>query len=199
MNVIYIILLLSKFIFLLEKGKENMEQINIRLRKRTEGRGDEEYITRKKNAFRYPKDSTAIFPQQKEEKHIDKRQTAAPSEILIQAKGIKTKKLKKQQHLEALAKGMAAAAGNHNEGGVLDMNKLANLDEFGNINFEQEIDNMKDMAIDDNVEKRLKRREKEKSKGMDIEFDTSLRRNKKDLNYRQRRNKKKKSSFIINY
>ena len=49
MNVIYIILLLSKFIFLLEKGKENMEQINIRLRKRTEGRGDEEYITRKKN------------------------------------------------------------------------------------------------------------------------------------------------------
>ena len=174
-----------------------MESINVRLRKRTEGRGDEEYITRKKNAFRYPKEETAIFPQQKAEQFVDKRQSNAPAEILIQAKGIKTKKLKKQQHLEALARGMAAAEGNQNEGGVIDMNKMANLDEFGNINFDKQVEKMDDMAIDDSVEKRIKR--KEKGSGMDIEFDNSLRRNKKDLNYRQRRNKKKKSSFIINY
>jgi hypothetical protein len=175
-----------------------MEQINTRLFKRTEGKGDEEYITRKKNAFRYPEDKSSIFPQQKAEIHIDKRQSAAPPEILIQAKGIKTKKLKKQQHLEALAKGMALAEGNQNEGGVIDMNKLANFDEFGNINFNQESE--MDIDIDNNdKEKRVIRKEKEKNKGMDIDFDTSLRRNKKDLNYRQRRNKKKKSSFIINY
>ena len=177
-----------------------MEQIHTRLIKRTEGRGDEEYITRKKNAFRYPNDNSAIFPQQKAEKHIDKRQSAAPPEILIQAKGIKTRKLKKQQHLEALAKGMAIAEGKQNEGGIIDMNKLANLDEFGNINFDNDNDNdINDMDVDDDREKKLKRKEKEKNKGMDIDFDTSLRRNKKDLNYRQRRNKKKKSSFIVNY
>ena len=176
-----------------------MEQINLRLRKRTEGRGDEEYITRKKSAFRFPNDSAAIFPQQKAENFIDKRQSAAPSQILIQAKGIKTWKLKKQQNLEALARGMALAEGNQNEGGVIDMNKLANMDEFGNINFDQQLGQMDEMAIDDNNEKRLIRKEKEKNKGMEIEFDNSLRRNKKDLNYRQRRNKKKKSSFIINY
>jgi hypothetical protein len=176
-----------------------MEQINTRLIKRSEGRGDEEYITRKKNAFRYPKDKSAIFPQQKAEIHIDKRQSAAPPEILIQAKGIKTKKLKKQLHLEALAKGMAIAEGKQNEGGVIDMNKLANLDEFGNINYDQDLNEMNGMEVDDNMEKKLIRKEKEKNKGMDIDFDTSLRRNKKDLNYRQRRNKKKKSSFIVNY
>lgn len=169
-----------------------MEQINTRLFKRTEGRGDEEYITRKKNAFRYPKDKLAIFPQQKAEVHIDKRQSAAPPEILIQAKGEKNKKMKKRLHLEALARGMAEAEGKGNEDGVIDMNKLANFDEFGG--------NLNDMDIDiDNDNKKTVKREKEKNKGMDIDFDTSLRRNKKDLNYRQRRNKKKKSSFIVNY
>ena len=179
-----------------------MEQINTRLIKRTEGRGDEEYITRKKSAYRYPKDKSAIFPQQKPEKHIDKRQSAAPPEILIQAKGIKTKNLKKQQNLEALAKGMALAEGNQNEGGVIDMNKLTNFDEFGNINFNFNQNKESDMDVDilnNDNQKRIIIKEKEKNKGMDIDFDTSLRRNKKDLNYRQRRNKKKKSSFIINY
>lgn len=176
-----------------------MKEINTRLLKRTEGRGDEEYITRKKNAFRFPKDKSAIIPQQKAEKFVDRRQSAAPAEILIQAKGIKTKKLKKQKHLEEIAKGMALAEGNQNEGGIIDMNKLANMDEFGNIMFDEEIDQMEDMVIDEKMEKKIKRKEKERNKGMDIEFDNTLKRNKKDLNFRQRRNKKKKSSFIINY
>ena len=172
-----------------------MESINLRLRKRTEGRGDEGYITRKKNAFRHPTDSEAIFPQQAAEQFVDKRQSNAPAEILIQAKGMKTKKLKKQNHLEALARNFAAIDGNANEGGVIDMNKMANLDEFGNINFNKQLDTP-NMAIDDNVKTVIK---KEKGSGMDLEFDNSLRRNKKDLNYRQRRNKKSKSSFLINY
>lgn len=94
---------------------------------------------------------------------------------------------------------MALAEGNQNEGGIIDMNKLANLDEYGNINFDEEIDQMEDMAIDEKMEKKIKRKEKERNKGMELEFDNTLRRNKKDLNYRQRRNKKKKSSFIVNY
>ena len=173
-----------------------MESINLRLRKRTEGRGDEGYITRKKNAFRHPNDSEAIFPQQAAEQFVDKRQSNAPAEILIQAKGMKTKKLKKMNHLEALARNFAAIDGNANEGGVIDMNKMANLDEFGNINFNKQVEKMTDMAIDDGVNKTIK---KEKGSGMDIEFDNSLRRNKKDLNYRQRRNKKKKSDKLIKY
>ena len=196
-NYSQILLILT--LYFLEHGKENEEQINLRLRKRTEGRGDEEYITRKKSAFRFPKDVSAIFPQQKAEQMIDKRQSAAPPQILIQANGIKPWKLKKQQHAELLARGMSAAEGNQNEGGIIDMNKLANLDEFGNINFDQQLNQIADMAIDDNSEKKIKKI-KEKNKGMDIEFDTSsLKRNKKDMNYRERRNKKKKSSFIINY
>ena len=179
-----------------DKGKENMEAINLRLRKRTEGRGDEGYITRKKNAFRHPTDSEAIFPQQAPEQFVDKRQSNAPAEILIQAKGMKTKKLKKQNHLEALARNFAAIDGNQNEGGIIDMNKMANLDEFGNIDFKRENGNTV-MFVDDNVDKIV--RKKEKGNGMDIEIDSSLRKNKKDLNFRMRRNKKKKSSFLVNY
>jgi hypothetical protein len=176
-----------------------MEAINLRLRKRTEGRGDEGYITRKKNAFRHPNDSEAIFPQQAAEQFVDKRQSNAPAEILIQAKGMKTKKLKKQNHLEALARNFAAIDGKANEGGVIDMNKMANLDEFGNIDFNgvKQLENNGDMAIDDNMGKNITK--KEKGSGMDIEFDNSLRRNKKDLNYRMRRNKKKKSDKLIKF
>ena len=171
-----------------------MESINLRLRKRTEGRGDEGYITRKKNAFRHPNDSEAIFPQQAAEQFVDKRQSNAPAEILIQAKGMKTRKLKKMNHLEALARNFAEIDGKANEGGVIDMNKMANLDEFGNINFNKQVEKM---DVDEGIKKTVAK--KEKGSGMDLEFDNSLRRNKKDLNYRQRRNKKSKSSFLINY
>merc|ERR1712160_101481 len=109
----------------------------------------------------------------------DKRQSNAPAEILIQAKGMKTKKLKKQNHLEALARNFAAIDGNQNEGGIIDMNKMANLDEFGNIDFKRENGNTV-MFVDDNADKIPFRVKKEKGNGMDIEVDSSLR-SKKDM------------------
>ena len=174
-----------------------MNQINERLWKRTEGRGDEAYITNKKNAFRFPKDPSSIIPQQKEELFIDRRTSAAPREILIQQKGIKTKNMKKQKHLDLLAKGMREAEGLHNEGEVIDMNKLANLDEFGNINFDEQMGQMAEMNIDDGVNK--KNTKKKKEVGMELDMDFSLKNKNKSLNYRKRQNKKTKSSLIANF
>ncbi len=165
--------------------------------KRTEGRGDESHITNKKNAFRYPKDPSAIFPQQKEETFIDRRTSAAPREILIQQKGIKTKNLKKQNNLEILARGMREAEGLKNEGDVIDMNKLANFDEFGNINFEDQMEQIAEMNIDEGVKK--SKAKKKKEVGMDLDLDFSIKNKKGNLNFRKRQNKKKKSSYIVNF
>lgn len=171
--------------------------MNERLFKRSEGRGDDAYITRKKNAFRFPKDKSAEFPQQKEEIFIDRRTSAAPREILIQQKGIKTKNLKKQTHLDILAKGMKEAEGLQNEGEIIDMNQLANLDEFGNINFDEQMDQMANMNIDE--ENKKAKSLKKKERGMDLDMDISMKKNKGNLNYRKRQNRKKKSSYIVNF
>jgi hypothetical protein len=114
---------------------------------------------------------------------------------LIKSQGIKNKNIKKQKNIEDLAKGMLEAEGRENEGEVIDMNKLANLDEYGNINFDEQMDKMAEMNIDENPTKKSKKR---KEKGMEIDLDITVK-NRKDLNYRQRRNKKKKSNYIINY
>lgn len=164
--------------------------------RRTEGRGDEGYITRSKNAFRFPKDPSAVIPQQKEEIFVDRRQSAAPSEILFQQRGIKTKNLKKQINLELLAKGRREAEGLQNEGEVIDLNKLANMDEFGNVNFEHQ---MAGMNIEEDDNQPQKSKNKKKEVGMELDMDFSLKNKKTNLNYRKRQNKKKKSSFIVNF
>ncbi len=97
--------------------------------------------------------------------------------------------------MELLAKGKREAEGLQNEGEVIDLNKLVNLDEFGNVNFE---DQMADMKIDleDNKPQKTKKR---KEVGMELDLDFSMKNKKSNLNFRKRQNKKKKSSFIVNF
>ena len=128
---------------------------------------------------------------------MDRRSSAAPREILIQQKGIKTKNLKKKNVIEALAKKMKEAEGLQNEGEIIDMNKLANLDEDGNINFDEHLNQMADMNIDDKPVKKVSKKKKEV--GMQIEMDFSLKNKKQTLNYRQRKDKRKKSSYIVKF
>jgi len=105
-------------------------------------------------------------------------------------KGIKTKNLKKQINLALLAKGRREAEGLQNEGEVIDLNKLINMDD----QFE---DQMAGMNIEE--ENKAAKTKKKKEVGMDLDLDFSLKNKKTDLNFRKRQNKKKKSSFIIKF
>ncbi len=57
--------------------------IHERLLKRTMGQGDDSLITRKKNAFRYPNDPNAVFPQEEKPVYIDRRSMSLPVEYFI--------------------------------------------------------------------------------------------------------------------
>lgn len=106
--------------------------------------------------------------------------------------------MKKQQNIELLAKGKKAAEGLANEGEVIDLNKITNFDEFGNINFDEHIEQLEEMKIDEDSNQKKKTKRK-KEKGMELDLDFTMKNKKKDLNYRQRRNKKKKSSYIVKF
>jgi hypothetical protein len=92
---------------------------------------------------------------------------------------------------------MREAEGLKNEGDVIDMNKLANFDEFGNINFEDQMEQIAEMNIDEGVKK--SKAKKKKEVGMDLDLDFSIKNKKGNLNFRKRQNKKKKSSYIVNF
>ena len=57
--------------------------------KRTFGTGDDEYLKRKANAFRYPKNPEAIIPQADKPRYIEKRAAHVNPELRIKLKGMK--------------------------------------------------------------------------------------------------------------
>lgn len=94
-----------------------------------------------------------------------------------------------------MARGRREAEGLQNEGDVIDLNKLANMDEFGNVNFEDE---MAEMNIDEDANKAPKAKKK-KEVGMELDLDFSMKNKSTNMNHKRRQNRKKKSSFIVNF
>jgi len=149
----------------------------------------------KKNAFRYPNDPAAIIPQAKQPIFIDRRSKSVPTQYLVKEKGMKYKnilKLENSNRLEAEFKKVHdRVEGNVREGEVIDLNKLVDVDEFGNIKIDEEIE------MDEvNPTEKIK---KNKSKGMDIDHLDMTGDNNIKKTMKNKKKRKNKSHFIVNY
>jgi hypothetical protein len=156
--------------------------------KRTFGTGDDSIVTNKKNAFRYPKDPEAIFPQHPDPVFIDRRTAAIPAELLIQEKGIKKKNLKKQMLKENRDRTFKQLKdkvdGNEREGEIIDIN---------NIDMDYELEKL---TLDNEKNKNKKAKKQTKKMDMDLDVEESKPKNTRRTN---RKNKKSKSYYLINY
>ena len=156
-----------------------------RLLKRTFGSGDDSLITRKKNAFRYPNDPNAEFPQEEKPVYIDRRRMNLPVEYL--KKDIYEKKKNKyaRERDEKLKNELLRVEGK--------------LNEDKNI----ELKDMEDIPMDDDSEDKNNNKNKisnkEKGNGMIIDDDlNSFKRTKKKINRGGFRHKRK-SKHIMNF
>ena len=142
-------------------------------------------ITRKKNAFRYPKDPEAEYPQYEKPVYIEKRQRYLPIEYLIKNTGEKHKNKVKREKEEMLQRELDIAEGKINEGKAID---FEDMDEV--------VDDVNDMEIE---ETNKQKRRKEKDSGMDID-DMQGRSKERQLNRRRKGFRHKtKSKYIMKY
>ena len=151
-----------------------------RLLKRTLGQGDDSLITRKKNAFRYPNDPSAVFPQEEKPVYIDRRSMNLPVEYL--KKDIYEKKKNKyaRERDEKLK------------------NELLRID--GKLNEDKNIE-LKDMEMDDEQEENKNKKvnyNREKDNGMILDDDYNVKRKKKRIQ-RGGYKHKRKSKYIMNF
>ena len=173
--------------------RPTLEATSKRLFKRTFGKGDDSLITSKKNAFRFPKDPEAEFPQAKDPIYIDRRTSAAPREFLMKEMGTKNKNLLKQQNaanLELqLRQAEDRALGKVRENEVIDLNDFVKYDEYGNIDMDQ-ID-VSRVGVSE-----AKKTKSNKADDMDLD-DAGA--NRGNANTRNKRRKKTKSYYLVNY
>ena len=171
------------------KGKQEHEEIHKRLMKRTFGVGDDDYIHRKKNAFRYPNDPTAIFPKHAAPSYIDKRAAYIPYDLRQKKSGVKAYKIEEQRQKKEIEDALKAA-----EDKVLGENKgnidLSKMDTF-DFDIDKEISKLQDMNILTKNEVKQKRREEKKLKMEDETKKVNVVRNKKK--------KKSKSYYLVNH
>ena len=159
--------------------------IHERLLKRTMGQGDDSLITRKKNAFRYPNDPNAVFPQEEKPVYIDRRSMNLPVEYLKKEIYEKKKNKYARERDEKLKNELLRIEGK--------------LNEDKNI----EIKDMEDIPMDDDSEEEknknmIKVDKKEKGNGMILDDDYSVKRNKKRIRRGGYRHKRK-SKYIMNF
>ena len=159
--------------------------IHERLLKRTMGQGDDSLITRKKNAFRYPNDPNAVFPQEEKPVYIDRRSMNLPVEYLKKEIYEKKKNKYARERDEKLKNELLRIEGK--------------LNEDKNI----EIKDMEDIPMDDDSEEKnnknvIKVDKKEKGNGMILDDDYNVKRNKKRIRRGGYRHKRK-SKYIMNF
>lgn len=177
--------------------RPRLQETSNRLLKRTFGKGDDSVITRKKNAFRFPKDPEAEFPQAEKPVYIDRRAQSANVQYLIRDSGMKKKNQLKKLHEETLSQSLKdaerRALGMEREDDVIEMNDIENADE------DIDVDNidMNKFSLNE-TNKGKSKSKKKKEMGMDIDQEESGRRS--NMNRRnKRKNKKSKSYYIVNY
>ena len=168
---------------------------------RTYGKGDDgkinfnqDYITNKKNAFRYPKDPTAVFPKKDAPIFLDVRTSALPLYIIMNEKGVKAKTRKHNELMEKVNKEINAKKEVNmeedmktRENDVIDLNKIANVDgELENLNF-------------DNIDlEGGKRKKKKYANAGDVKMEKDNQFERKERQ-KEKRKKKSKSHFIANF
>jgi hypothetical protein len=171
--------------------RPRLEETSLRLLKRTFANGDDSVVMRKKNAYRYPNDPTAIFPQAEAPIYIERRSKNLPREFLIKEKGTKVKNLKKKAHIESLSHAIQEAEdrveGKFRENDIIEIDKI-----------DDDIDQqMNRMEMDEGKKNKPRnKRQFKKSDGMDVEKGGVKRKNK--TNFRTHRNRKNKSYHLMN-
>ena len=158
--------------------------IHERLLKRTMGQGDDSLITRKKNAFRYPNDPNAIFPQEEKPVYIDRRSMNLPVEYL--KKDIYEKKKNKyaRERDEKLKNELLRVEGKLNE------DKNIEIKDMEDIQMDEDKDEKKH-----NINKNFI---KEKGNDMILDDDFTVKRKKKRIQRGGYRHKRK-SKYIMNF
>lgn len=148
--------------------------------KRTFGKGDDDYIKRKKSAFRFPNDPEAVIPQEPKPVYIEKRASHVPAELRTKVKGMKACRLESLRQKTEIQEALNKADEKIN-------NQINN------------IRNTSDMVIDlgkeksklnNNLDKELKALEKMSLDNKDKNKHTTVRNKKK---------KKSKSYYIVNH
>ena len=148
--------------------------------KRTFGKGDDDYIKRKKNGFRFPKDPEAVFPQEPKPVYIEKRAAHVPANLRTKVKGIKASRLEGLRQKAEIEEALNKAEEKVN-------------------NQKNNIRNTSDMAIDldkeknntfSNLDKELQALEKMNLGNKEKNNNSTVRNKKK---------KKSKSYYIVNH
>ena len=158
--------------------------IHERLLKRTMGQGDDSLITRKKNAFRYPNDPNAVFPQEEKPVYIDRRSMSLPVEYFIKDVYEKKKNKYARERDQKLKNELLKIDGKLNEDKNIEIKDMENID----MNEEDE----------ENNKNKNKSYDKEKDKGMVLDDDYNVKRKKKRIQRGGYRHKRK-SKYIMNF
>ena len=156
--------------------------IHERLLKRTKGQGDDSLITRKKNAFRYPNDPNAVFPQEEKPVYIDRRSMSLPVEYFIKDVYEKKKNKYARERDEKLKNELLKIDGKLNEDKNIEIKDMENID----------------MNEEDEENNKNKSFNKEKDKGMILDDDYNVKRKKKRIQRGGYRHKRK-SKYIMNF
>jgi hypothetical protein len=169
--------------------RPRLEETSLRLLKRTFGSGDDSVVERKKNAFRYPKDPSAEFPQAPAPVYIERRSKNLPREFLVKERGMKVKNQKKKARIETLSSAIQEAEdrveGRERENDIIELDKIDD-----NVDIDMHMDKL-------NVGEKKKNKPRKSHEGMEVEADEN-RKNKRTSYKKSRKNKKNKSYLIMN-
>lgn len=169
------------------QGKKEHEDIHKRLMKRAFGAGDDDYISRKKNAFRYPNDPSAIIPKHAEPVYIDKRSAHIPITLRVRPKGVKAYKIEERRQKAEVENALKAA-----DEKILGENKghidLSKMDTF-NMDIEEELNKLNVLTKSE-----AKKAKREKKDTMEVDQKTNV-----SNTIRQKNKKKSKSHYIVNH
>lgn len=146
-------------------------------------------MTNKRNAFRFPNDPSAVFPQRADPVFLDVRTSALPANLLVKVRGTKPHKHKKAELIQNVTNEIAQEEQNKKTGEdvnldgpeVIDMNQIYSDKDFGIIEEDDE------MAVDDGG--RRKKRRPVVNKDINIAEQTK----------KKTKKKKNKSQYIVNF
>ena len=177
------------------QGKQEHEEIHKRLMKRTYGSGDDEYISRKKNAFRYPNDPSAEIPKMAKPVYIDKRSAYIPIELRCNRKGVmkpyKMEELRQKKEVQDAIKS-AEEKMKEEDKKHIDLK----LDSYNDMDLDNELKKLDEMnLLSKNEAKKKRKLERKNNIEENLNEDTNVRRK-----VNKAKNKRKsKSHYIMNH
>ena len=160
--------------------------------KRTYGAGDDEYLARKKNAFRFPKDPEAIIPKHEAPVYIDKRSAHIPVEYRYRPKGVKACKIEEQRKIDEINNALQEAEMRFKgeKKGNIDL-KLEGVND--NMELDEELNKLAKLKIKSKAESK---KEKKSKIAMD---EDDLNETRKTIRAKKKKQKKSKSYYIVNH